>query len=206
MRGGVCYTMPMKANRITLIAQAIGMYLMHIPLYILFIVELIPGEHEALFYGLLRAMFILLVPVAAICVANIVLSVISIFKGNTDPSKTVMKVKLALIPWYALNFILCVIVVALFFNPFTMLGIPVVIALALGLTCFFMLGTSLPDVAYCLRNVYVEKKETLTRSRVITVLCLFVFCLDVFAGVSFYRQNKKTVLPPTDNGEVAVSE
>ena len=82
----------------------------------------------------------------------------------------------------------------LFFNPFTMFDIPVVIALAMGLTYFFMIGTSLPDVAYCLRKVYVEKTENLEKPRVITVICLFLFCLDVFAAVKFYRQNKKTEL------------
>ena len=186
--------MSIKTNKITLIAQAIGMYLMHLPLYILFIVELLPGLHEELFHGLLTAMLVLMVPVIVLCIANIVFSVISIFKGNTDLSKTVMKVKLALIPWYVINFVLCFVVVALFFNPFTMLGIPVVIAITTGLTYFLMLGTSLPDVAYCIRKVYVEKTEPLVKPRLITVVCLFIFCLDVIAGVKIYRQNKKAEL------------
>jgi len=199
----VRYTTPMKANRITLIAQAIGMYLMHIPLYILFIVELFPGEHEALFKGLLVSFFVLLIPMAGICLINMILSVISIFKGNTDLSKTVMRVKLALIPWYVVNFIMCFVIVLLFFNPFTMFGIPVVIGIAMGITYFFMLGTSLPNVAYYLRRVFVNKEEKLTKPRVITIVLHFIFCLDVIGGIVFHRQNKKAIPSDTERENAA---
>lgn len=188
----------MKANKVALIAQAIGMYVMHIPLYIFFIVEFFPGLHEGIVTALVKAAVILMSIGFAICVVNAVLSVISIFKGGIDPSKTVMKVKLALIPWYALNFAMCFIIVLLLFNPFTLLGVPVVVALILAGTYFCMLTTSLPDVAYYLRKVFVEKTEAISKPRVITVILLFIFCLDVFAGVSFYRQNKKAELPPIE--------
>ena len=138
----------MKANRIMLIVQAIGMYLMHIPLYIFFIVEFFPGLHEDFVIGLIKAALILMAVVIPICIANVILSVISIFKGDADISKTVMKVKLALIPWYALNFAMCFIIVALMLNPFTMVGIPAVVALLMGGTYICMVITSLPDVVF----------------------------------------------------------
>lgn len=180
-----------KANKVTLIAQAIGMYVMHIPLYIFFIVELFPGLHEDIVKGLIKAALILMAVVLPICIANVVLSIISIFKGETDISKTVMIVKLALIPWYALNFAMCVIIVALMLNPFMMVGIPVAVALLLVGTYFCMVITSLPDVAYYLRKVFVKKEERITSHRIVTVIFLFIFCLDVIGGINFYRQNKK---------------
>lgn len=194
----------MKANKATLIAQTIGMYLMHIPLYIFFIVELFPGEHQSIAKGLLLALLILTVPVVLICVANIVFAVISIFKGETDPSKTVLKVKLALIPWYVINFVMCVVIVAVLSNPFMMLGIPAVIGLSLCMTYFFMLGTSLADVANYLRKVYVEKSEKPSKSRIVTVICLFIFCLDIVGGVAFYRQNERAKF--ASNSDPAISE
>ena len=184
----------MKANRIMLIVQAIGMYLMHIPLYIFFIVEFFPGLHEDFVTGLIKAALILMAVVIPICIANVVLSVISIFKGDADISKTVMKVKLALIPWYAINFAMCFIIVALMLNPFTMVGIPVVVTLLLVGTYLCMAITSLPDLAYYLRRVFIKREEPITSNRVFTVVCLFIFCLDVIAGIVFHRQNKNAQL------------
>lgn len=185
----------MKTNKITLVAQTIGMYIMELPLYIWFIVELIPLNNESLANGLIKATLILTALVLPICIANIVLSVISVFKGESDVSKTVMKVKLALIPWFILNFAMCVIIIALMLNPFMMIGIPIVIAFLVVGTYFCMITTSLPDVAYYLRNVLIKKAEKLSPLRVAVVVCLFFFCLDVIGSVLFYNQNKKLATP-----------
>ena len=187
----------MKANKITLIAQTVGMYLMHLPLYVFFIIEMLSvgGDMENLVSTIVTLTFVLMSVVGLICIANIVLSVIAIVKGESDPSKTVKNVKLALIPWYVLNFAMCVLIIALMFNPFTMIGIPAVIAIAMGLTYFFMLGTSLPNVAYYLRRVFVTKEEVATRARVITVVLHFIFCLDVVGAILFHRQNKRADSP-----------
>ena len=191
----------MKANKATLIAQAIGMYVMHLPLYILFIVELIPGEHGMLAKGLLIAALILMVPVFLLCVANIVLSVVSVFKGETDMSPTVMKVKLALIPWYVINFVMGVVIVAILFNPFMIIGIPVVIGILAGIAYFCMLATSLPNVGLYLRKVFVKKEELIAAPRVLPIIFHFIFCLDVVGSIIFYVQNKKAPLPQITESE-----
>ena len=209
----------MKANKVTLIAQAIGMYVMHLPLYILFVIELIPVENEMLAKGLLTATLILMVPVFLLCIANIVISVIcdkkypftkayrreklyaedkAILKSETDPSKTVMGVKLALIPWYIMNFVMCLAIVGAFFNPFLMIGIPVAIAFFAGTTYFCMLATSLPDVGFYLRRIVIKKDEKITASRVLTVILLFIFCLDVIGSILFRLQNKKKLHSNTE--------
>ena len=195
----------MKANKITLIAQAVGMYVMHLPLYIFFIIELLAvgGDMENLVSNVVTATCTLMSVVALICIANLVLSVISIFKGEYDLSKTVKNVKLALIPWYVLNFAMCFVMVALMFNPFLMVGIPVLVAIAMGLTYFFMLGTSLPNVAYYLRKVFVTKEEKATKARVLTVILHFIFCLDVIGAILFLRQNKKAEIPQIEENEIS---
>ena len=195
----------MKANKITLIAQTVGMYLMHLPLYVFFIIELLAvgGDMENLVSTVVTSTCILMSVVGLICIANIVLSVISIFKGEYDLSKTVRNVKLALIPWYVLNFAMCIIMVALMFNPFLMLGIPVLVAIAMVLTYFFMLGTSLPNVAYYLRKVFVTKEEKATKARVLTVILHFIFCLDVIGAILFLRQNKKAEIPQIEENEIS---
>ena len=196
----------MKANKVTLIAQTIGMYVMHLPLYVLFILELLPGIDESFVMGLLITALVLMALVAPVAIANIVLSVISVFKGETDLSQTVMKVKLALIPWYVINFAMCFVIVSISFNPFMMIAIPVVIAITVGITYFFMLATSLPDVGYYLRRVFVTKEEKITASRVFVVILLFIFCLDVVGGIVFHRQNVKAELPSLPEGEGSESK
>ena len=186
----------MKAQKATLIAQTIGMYLMHLPLYIFFILEFIGAGNEELLKWILTATGIMMAIVIPICIANIVLSVMSVFKGKNDPSETVMKVKLALIPWYVINFAIGAVIVAIFFNPFMMIGIPVVIAALMGMAYFCMLATSLPDVAQYLRKVRKDKTEKLIGARVLPVVFLFIFCLDVVGSVILYRRNKKEELPP----------
>ena len=185
----------MKANKITLIAQAIGMYVMYIPLYIIFIIGFLPAGNTVGIKGLFTTSLVLMGAVSPICITNIVMSAVSIFRGEVELSKTVMKVKLALIPWYITNFAMCVVIVAIMLNPFLMLGIPVVIGIVAGTTYFYMLATSLPDVAYYLNKVFVKKEEKLTAGRVFAVVCLFIFCLDVIGSIILYRQNKKAALP-----------
>ena len=184
----------MKANKVTLIAQTVGMYVMHAPLYVWFLLGFISVSNEALTKGLLIASLVLMGVVFFISLANIGFSVASLFMDDADLSKTVMKVKFALIPWYVLNFAMCAVIVAIMLNPFMLIGIPVAIAILAGTAYFFMLSTSLPDVAYYLRRVFIKKEEPLTSNRVVTVVCLFIFCLDVIGGISFYRQNKRAQL------------
>ena len=196
----MCYTLPMKVNRITLIAQAVGMYLMHTPLYLFFLLEFSPlsGSLSIGFIkGLITVTFIFMGLLSPICIANIALSVIAVFKGETDNSKTVRNVKLALIPWYVINFAMCAVMVAIMFNPFLMVGIPVAIAILMGTAYFYMIATSAPNVGYYLRKVFVKKEEKLTSRRVFTVICHFIFCLDVLGSVLFHLQNKKAMIPPS---------
>ena len=194
----------MKANKVTLIVQAIGMYLMHLPLYILLIVSSMPSDAlmETLTKGLLIATLVLMAVLFPVCVANIVMSVAAIFKGDIDLSKTVMTVKLALIPWYGMNFAIGVVFVAISLNPFMMIGIPVEIAILAGTAYFYMLATSLPNAAYCLRNVFITKKEKLTASRIVALVFLFIFCLDVVGSILFYRQNKNAALLEISASEI----
>lgn len=180
---------------------------MHLPLYILFVLLSIAdgAQAESLTQGFLLASLILTAIVFLICIANIILSILSIFKGETDLSKTVMKVKLALIPWYVVNFLMGVLIVAIFFNPFLMIGIPVAVGILAGTAYFCMLSTSLPDVAYYIRRVFIKREEERTARRVFTVIFLFIFCLDVLGAILFRFQNKKASpmsIAESETGEI----
>lgn len=195
----------MKANKLTLKLQAIGMYVMHLPLYVMFILGFMPGEVETPIRVLFITALVLMAVVAVLAAVNAILSVIAIARGDEDHSKTVMKVKLWLIPWYVINFFMCVVILGIFFNPFMIFAAPVGIGILMGTAYFFMLTTSLPNVAHYVRKVLVNKTEQITARRVITIICHFIFCLDVIGAICYYSQNKKA-LPPTDGGEVSESE
>ena len=196
----------MKVQKITLIAQAVGMYVMGIPLYIFFITQMIPVDNEALANGLLKAAGILASIVSPVIIVNIVLSIVSLAKGEVDLSKTVMVVKLVLIPWYILNFAMGFILVGVMFNPFMMIGIPVVVTLLMSNAYFCLLGTSLPDVALYIRNARLKKGKKKNGALVLVVFLLFIFCLDVVAGIILYLQNKNEALTPTPEEPISESE
>lgn len=196
----------MKANKITLIAQTVGMYVMHIPLYVYNILELSTNSDsvsESLANGLLIASGVLMALVLPICIANIVLSLVSIGKGDMDLSKTVMVCKLVLIPWYVLNCAMCAIIVAIMFNPFLMFGIPVAISLLMSTAYAFMISTSLPNLAYYIRSTRISKLQKPSAAGVAIIILHFIFCIDVLASILFYTQNKKTQLQPTPTAPIS---
>ena len=96
-----------------------------------------------------------------------------------------MIVKLALIPWYVLNFYLCIMLIAGFLNPWLMLATPIVAAILICSTYIYMLATSLPDIAYLIRTL-IKKKIRIKTSLVFAVIFLFIFCLDIIGGLMFY--------------------
>ena len=110
-----------------------------------------------------------------------------------------MVMKLSLIPWYALNFVIGFVFVSIFFNPFMMVAIPVIIALLVSSTYILMLSTSIADIAYCVYNV-IKKKWDVSPSLIFSVILLFIFCLDVVGSIVLYKKSKKLA-----EGELAIA-
>ena len=178
----------MKANKITLIAQTIGMYVMHLPLYIFLILFNIPSAAE--FFDkvsgpLLISFFVLTALVFPICIINAVFSVITVFKGEESPSKVSMVVKLALIPWYIMNFIICICLLSGMLNPFLFLAVPIVAAILICSTYIYMFSTSLPDIVYFI-NRLIKKKLKINALIIVSLVFLFIFCLDIAGGVMYH--------------------
>ena len=183
----------MKFNKITLIIQAVGMYVMHIPLYILFVLIFLPIESETVSAWtnyLLIAYLILLAIVAPICLLNAIISIISIVKGKESPARCVMFVKLALIPWYIMNFAMCGILLAGFLNPFLMLAIPIAMAIMIMVTYMFMISTSIPDITDLIR-LLIRRKVKISAALVFATIFLFIFTLDIVGGVMYYFLTKE---------------
>ena len=185
----------MKATNITLIIQAVLMYLMQLPLTIILILIRFPINDDILSkaVGVLFVIALVLSIVAfPICIVNAVFSIISIFKGEHNPSKVSMIVKFALIPWYILNFIICVCLLAGFLNPWLFLAVPIVACFLILFTYAYMISTGLPDVAYFI-NRLIKKKLKVNFPIILSIVFLFIFCLDIVGGLLFFIQTKKQI-------------
>ena len=179
----------MKASKYTLIAQAIGMYVMHSPLYALLILlrfDISNGVQK----GLLIAALVLTILLFPLCVANIVLAGFSVLYGDFDPRKTTMSVKLALIPWYVLNVVIGLAFVGILANPFMMVAIPVALAVLIGTTYFYMIATSFPNVAFIIKG-FVKQKKPATAATIVSLVFSFIFGLDIIGSLIAYRAKKR---------------
>ena len=101
-----------------------------------------------------------------------------------------MIVKLALIPWYLLNFFFGFLLVAGFINPFLMIGIPILIAIMMSVTYLLMVTTGFPDIAYVIHQGWKDKRKP-NGLTVTGLIFLFIFCLDILGGIFLFVGTKK---------------
>lgn len=180
----------MKANKTLLIVTTAFMYVCHLPLYTMFVLAFanIPANSDlqntimknlfGTFLGLNALIFPLVIVIG-------VFSIISVFKGNESPTKTTMVCKLVLIPWFIINFAMCVVLLAGLLNPFFMFAIPVLIPVMICTTYVYMLATSLPDIAWAIHSLI--KSEPINKGLLITSMVLqFFFCLDIAGAIMHY--------------------
>lgn len=183
----------MKTNKIFLIVQAGLMYAMHLPFYIILLSFYLPIEESFKNLIIPKCFMIgcILIPVIfPICIINAVLAIVSIFKGGENPSKVTMIVKLSLIPWFVLNFYLCVLLMAGFLSPWLLWSAPLMLVILVCSTYCYMLATSLSDIAFFFHKLI--KKETKIRAPfVVSIVFMFCFCLDIIGGVIFYINARK---------------
>jgi len=189
----------MKAKT-TLTIQTIGMYVMQLPLLVFLITSLMPMDpefQETMGLVLLKAFLVLAAVMVLICILHAVVSVKSAIKGEEDPTKATMIAKLSLIPWYIVNLVLCIVFTSILLNPFMMVGIPIAIALFVWVTYMLMLSTSLPDIAFFVRKK-IRKDASVDKATVVSVVLLFVFCLDVIGAILLFRRSEKPAVPEND--------
>lgn len=187
----------MKANKILLIITTAFMYVCHLPLYAMFIMafanipENVDLQNEIMkgLFGTFLSLNVLIIPLVIVIG---VFSIISIFKGKESPTKTTMVCKLALIPWFVINFAMCVVLIAGLLNPFFMFAIPVLIPVMICTTYVYMLATSLPDIAWAIHSLI--KREPINKGLLITSMVLqFFFCLDIAGAIMHYVAERNMI-------------
>lgn len=175
----------MNANKKLLITQIILMYLAHIPFYLAFILIQIfkhDASYDNIIIGLLLAGIVTSILILPICLANGIMSLLSLLKDFNSPIKLTLKLKIILIPWYIFNFIVCILLIAGFLNPWLLIAVPIIVCILVGITYIFMLTTSLQAICYTIRKLS-KKEETVRPIIIIGIVFLFCFCLDLIGAL-----------------------
>lgn len=181
----------MKRNNIMLIIQTILMYLAHLPIYIGLILVRLPYNEslDNVIIKLFLIGIILTIVLLPIALVNLIMALAGVFNKKDNPCKTTMIVKLVLIPWYIMNFLFCILIIAGFLNPWLMLFAPLVAAILIFNTYILMLSTSIFDIVYSIRNTIKNHLE-INASLVFTDIFLFCFCLDIVGSIILYIKSK----------------
>ena len=179
----------MKVNKILAIIQ---LSLMIISLVFLYVAGFIaPDAPSELIRAFAVTGLISILVADTLAVVITIIAFVSIFKNNTtDTTKFVMIYKIIAIPWFIANFVFCLILVAALLNPFTMIAIPLVIAILSLSTYVCMIPTSMMNVGYVIS--YLRRKVIKVSPLIIIGLIFgFIFCLDLLGAIFVFAQNKK---------------
>jgi len=179
----------MKATKVMSIVQVILMYVAHIPIdlgLIFFFTDTCLSSVMILFLvGIILTSLIL-----CFCIASAIVSLTSIFTKTSNPTKTVMISKLALIPWFIANFYFCALMLAGTLNPFLLIVAPVVFIIEVSVTYLLMITISIIDLAFVI-NKLKGKELVINKYLFFINILLFIFCLDVLGSILLYIKTKE---------------
>lgn len=169
-------------------AICVLLYAMQIPFaVVLIIVAVNPDFSDAVFRGITIASASLCVLAVVLCVVNFAAALKDYFNGyKFCPYAVTMKVKLALVPFFIINFVIWALFWLGTFNIFLIWAAPAVWAISLFTTYVFMLGGGAQNISYFFRRF---KEERNIKHLVFAVLH-FVYVADVIAAVLAYFDYK----------------
>ncbi|MDE7401770.1 MAG: hypothetical protein K2N17_06940, partial [Clostridia bacterium] len=126
---------------------------------------------------------------AVLGLVNLVFGFLQISRPAEDVYKTVMIIKLVLVPFFIINFVLCVLVAAcLIIIPYFVLGGIILAVLFLLMTYAITLVTSVYNVCYSLYRVRTLKHGFF--GMIVPFVFQFFFVLDCVGSVLFYIKEK----------------
>ncbi|MCF0117888.1 MAG: hypothetical protein HUJ61_07590 [Bacilli bacterium] len=184
--------MKAKSKKILLITQTIYMYLMQLPLTLAILLARVYGINNT-FEILFKTGLFMHLGMIPFVIINVIFGILDFIKPNQESiSKTTLIVKIVLIPWYIMNFVICFLLVAGFLNPFLMLGLPLLLIILIGGTYINMLSTSIHVVVQTIRRI-INKQLPMSTKLIIGIIFNFIFCLD-FVGCILIRNEEKVNL------------
>ena len=124
-----------------------------------------------------------------ICFVNYIFGITSVIKKEYNPTKITNIIKLALIPWYALNFIICLLFIGAMANPWLFMATPIVAAIQVCTTLIFMTSTSIYDISFMISKM-IKKEISCNVLNVFLIIFLLIFGLDVISSIIIYCKFK----------------
>lgn len=161
-----------------------SMYLSHVFLWLtlIFAVKDSDGSYDGAVGAMLVLFFAVMGVAALLGVFCLVFGVVNVFRDSADPTKSTLICKLCLVPWYIVNFVFWMLVVAGFCNPWLLVGIPVVVAVGCCLTWWAMFCTGVANLSYVILLMRQGKLQVDTKL-VLAIVFHFVFVLDVVGAI-----------------------
>ena len=180
----------MNKSNIILIIQAVCMYLIHIPFYLILILAKIPSISFETVKVLFTIGFSFMSIMAPVCIISFIFAGFNMIRSGNSPLKTAIIVKIVLIPWYIFNLLVCILLLAGFLNPWLMMAIPLLICIEVVITYIFMLSTSAHSVFYTIKYLSCKKIKP---NKIMTVALIFhfIFCLDIVGAVMLNMETAK---------------
>ena len=180
----------MKRSNVILIIQTVFMYAVHAPFYLALILIKIPEVSFETIDGFITAGLICLLAMIPVCLISLIFALLNLAGKVSSPVKTTLIVKCCLIPWYIVNLLVCLLLVAGFLNPWLFLAVPVLFGLEAVVTYVFMLSTSLHSVIYTIKGKLTNKIQ-LNAAIIVALVFHFFFCLDVIGAIILHVEMKK---------------
>lgn len=180
----------MKINNIFLIVQCIAMYLFQLPFVLMLILARIPNIDLSIISGLMLAGIVLGALIVPISITNIILGFTAFIRKIKIPLKTTMVVKIILIPWYIVNFLVCFLLIAGFLNPWLFLAVPIILSLLIGITYIHLLATSITNICYFIKY-HIVNKIAPDGVTIVGIIFHFIFCLDFIGAIILEQKYKK---------------
>ncbi|MDE7106514.1 MAG: hypothetical protein K2O22_05055 [Anaeroplasmataceae bacterium] len=191
----------MKKEKIARIALIISMYLPQVfivldAILIRFIVN------DTLLLSFLIVAFVLMGISFIVGLINVGIAFQNIFRDTPSPARFTIIMKLVLIPWYFLNFLVWLLLVGICANPWLMLAVPLVIGMGIAYTFAFLFFTNVYNFSYVIKLVK-EKKIQLTKSIILPVVLHFIFVLDILGSMLLHKKIQEIEI---DNRKVDMLE
>ncbi len=182
----------MKANKILMLIQTIGMYLSQITVLVAFIILDITINTEkvnAIADHLGDAYLICMGVLLLISLINIIVPLFYLQKPAVNINRFAMNIKISQILWYIVNYILSLLVFLGMMNPLVWFAAPIYLVLAVLITYLYMLSTSMPLFLSYIRRMKWRKSASTVLS-VLACISLFFFVFDVFGSIYLYLKDK----------------
>ena len=183
----------MKRSNVMLIIQLVCMYMVHIPFYLALILVKVPSVSFETISGLMTAGLICLLLMIPVCLISFIFAILNLAQDASSPVKMTLITKCCLIPWYIVNLLVCLLLVAGFLNPWLFLAVPVLFGIEAVVTYVFMLSTSLHSVFYIIRANATHKIQ-LNAAIIVALVFHFFFCLDVIGAIILHVEMQKQLV------------